>query len=46
MIKPMPPTGVKRICPSCAAKFYDLNKQPVVCPKCKEKIADPVAIVS
>jgi uncharacterized protein (TIGR02300 family) len=46
MTKPVPPTGVKRICTSCAAKFYDLNKQPIVCPKCKEKLADPVAIVS
>jgi len=26
--------GAKRICPNCSAKFYDLNKMPVVCPKC------------
>jgi uncharacterized protein (TIGR02300 family) len=26
--------GVKRVCPECEAKFYDLNKRPVVCPKC------------
>ena len=26
--------GTKRACPSCAAKFYDLNKSPVTCPKC------------
>lgn len=27
--------GEKQLCPSCAAKFYDLNKRPAVCPKCK-----------
>lgn len=26
--------GTKRTCPSCAARFYDLLKNPVVCPKC------------
>ncbi|MBC7101759.1 MAG: TIGR02300 family protein, partial [Parvibaculum sp.] len=30
-----PELGTKRDCPSCGAKFYDLNKNPVVCPKCK-----------
>lgn len=28
--------GTKRTCPSCAARFYDLNKNPIVCPKCEE----------
>lgn len=28
------PLGVKRICPSCNARFYDLNKIPAKCPKC------------
>ena len=28
--------GTKRTCPSCAARFYDLNKNPIVCPKCDE----------
>jgi uncharacterized protein (TIGR02300 family) len=27
--------GTKRICPSCAARFYDLTKRPIVCPKCQ-----------
>lgn len=27
--------GVKRICPSCGARFYDLMKRPIECPKCK-----------
>jgi uncharacterized protein (TIGR02300 family) len=26
--------GSKRICPSCATKFYDLLKSPIICPKC------------
>jgi uncharacterized protein (TIGR02300 family) len=26
--------GTKRLCANCSAKFYDLNKDPIVCPKC------------
>lgn len=26
--------GTKRTCPSCGARFYDLLKSPIVCPKC------------
>lgn len=26
--------GKKLVCPSCAAKFYDLGKVPAECPKC------------
>ncbi len=29
-----PQLGAKRQCQSCATKFYDLNKDPIVCPKC------------
>ncbi|GEN62074.1 hypothetical protein AOE01nite_02980 [Acetobacter oeni] len=29
-----PELGSKRICVSCGARFYDLNKEPAVCPKC------------
>jgi uncharacterized protein (TIGR02300 family) len=29
-----PALGTKRLCPHCAAKFYDLSKAPIVCPKC------------
>ena len=29
-----PELGTKRLCTNCAAKFYDLNKTPIVCPKC------------
>ena len=26
--------GTKRACPSCNARFYDLAKRPIECPKC------------
>jgi uncharacterized protein (TIGR02300 family) len=29
-----PELGAKRQCQSCATKFYDLNRAPIVCPKC------------
>jgi uncharacterized protein (TIGR02300 family) len=29
-----PELGTKRLCPHCGAKFYDLSKTPIVCPKC------------
>lgn len=29
-----PEWGTKRICPSCGARYYDLQKDPPVCPKC------------
>ena len=29
-----PELGTKRRCNSCATKFFDLNKEPIVCPKC------------
>jgi uncharacterized protein (TIGR02300 family) len=29
-----PELGTKRLCASCGAKFYDLNKVPIHCPKC------------
>ncbi len=29
-----PELGTKRVCQSCGAKFYDLSKDPIVCPKC------------
>jgi uncharacterized protein (TIGR02300 family) len=29
-----PDLGTKRLCGNCGAKFYDLNKDPFICPKC------------
>jgi len=26
--------GTKRICPSCTTRYYDMKKNPPVCPKC------------
>ena len=36
--------GTKRHCSSCGAKFYDLGKTPILCPKCGA--AFEVAVVS
>lgn len=27
--------GVKRACPKCATRFYDLQKDPMTCPACE-----------
>ena len=29
-----PDLGTKRTCPSCGTKYYDLNRDPIVCPNC------------
>jgi uncharacterized protein (TIGR02300 family) len=29
-----PELGTKRLCASCGARFYDLNKSTITCPKC------------
>lgn len=29
-----PELGLKRVCVSCSTKFYDLTKQPAICPRC------------
>jgi uncharacterized protein (TIGR02300 family) len=34
-----PELGTKRLCGSCGAKFYDLSKDPIVCPKCHTVMA-------
>ncbi|WP_339109018.1 FYDLN acid domain-containing protein [Thioclava sp. GXIMD4216] len=26
--------GVKRLCPHCQSRFYDLNRDPMICPVC------------
>jgi uncharacterized protein (TIGR02300 family) len=36
--------GLKRICQSCGARFYDLGKSPIACPKCGTEF-DPEAIL-
>src|SRR5215472_15547974 len=39
-----PEWGTKRICPSCGARYYDLLRKPVVCPKCATPF-DPEAFL-
>lgn len=36
--------GTKRICPACGAKFYDLQKKDLVCPKCEHEFAAEVDV--
>lgn len=40
-----PKLGSKRVCEACGAKFYDLNKSPITCPKCGH-VYDPVAALA
>ena len=30
--------GKKLTCPSCGARFYNLNKEPATCPKCEATV--------
>lgn len=39
-----PEWGVKRICPSCGARYYDMRKDPPVCPSCGTTF-DPEALL-
>ena len=40
-----PEWGIKRICASCGARFYDLRRNPIICPKCETefKVEQPAA---
>jgi uncharacterized protein (TIGR02300 family) len=29
-----PEWGTKRICPNCGARYYDMRRDPITCPKC------------
>ncbi len=39
-----PEWGTKRICQSCAVKFYDFGRSPIVCPQCSAKF-DPESLL-
>lgn len=39
-----PEWGIKRICPSCGARYYDLRKEPPTCPSCGTPF-DPEALL-
>ena len=32
--------GEKHHCSNCGAKFFDLNKKPIICPKCNTEVID------
>ena len=38
MSKKVAERGNKRTCPSCEARFYDLNRDPMTCPMCQTQI--------
>ena len=37
-----PEWGIKRTCHECGAKFYDMKRPEVVCPKCAAPFVEPV----
>lgn len=39
-----PEWGSKRICPNCGTRYYDLLREPVICPKCATPF-DPEAFL-
>ncbi len=38
--------GLKRICMSCGARFYDLNKKPIICPSCSTEFTGEIKVKS
>ena len=44
MLVAKPEWGIKRVCQSCAAKFYDMKRSPITCPKCAAPF-DPEALL-
>jgi uncharacterized protein (TIGR02300 family) len=36
-----PELGMKRQCQNCGARFFDLNRSPIVCPKCETVFQAP-----
>lgn len=39
-----PDWGTKRICQSCGARFYDMRRSPIECPKCGT-VFDPELLI-
>ena len=39
-----PEWGLKRTCLGCGARFYDMQRDPIVCPSCDTEF-DPLALV-
>ncbi len=36
--------GIKRLCPNCGTRYYDMRKEPPVCPACAT-VFDPEALL-
>ena len=36
--------GLKRICMNCGMRFYDLNKDPIICPSCNTEFTGEVKV--
>ena len=36
-----PKLGTKRICAECATKYYDLERDPIICPSCGTRFIPP-----
>jgi len=39
-----PEWGEKRTCQACGARFYDMERSPILCPKCGAEFIPPVAV--
>ncbi|MGB4100548.1 MAG: TIGR02300 family protein [Alphaproteobacteria bacterium] len=39
-----PEWGLKRLCPGCGTRYYDMKKNPPVCPSCKT-VFDPEVLM-
>ena len=44
MVKPE--WGTKRTCQSCGAKYYDMLRDPIICPRCETEYVEPAPITS
>ncbi len=38
--------GVKRLCPHCASRFYDLKRDPMTCPECSHTFSAESLVAS
>lgn len=36
--------GLKRICAGCGARFYDMNKRPIICPSCETEFTGEIKV--
>ena len=36
--------GLKRICMNCGTRFYDLDKNPIICPSCNTEFTGEIKV--